>query len=284
MGILNKKLNALELSLLDEGKGLEGIFSLQRDLMEGYIKCKALPEYPIDLSLRDSQKTIRHITGAFIEELSEAFTEYEKLFEAINANSPNIPRDTKMTDYLAAMNEEIADSLHFFIELLIYANIDEGSIKAYYSRMLKEELIPESIYNENNTLATILQVSIYSNNKSGHNQRGYNVKLLRPDQYGFEDNNCTLGFRVYHPSYFLLLKDILWTITNNLYKAQNSLKAKAWRKQETKVDLGKFQLDIMECFLSYFCLIAFLGISEEAIFEVYCKKNKINFDRQNNNY
>jgi len=282
MSILDVK--GIDVAPMLNGKSLEHIFRLQEDLMLGYLEVEAdFPKWPLDLRQKKSHHFIRDLMGRITEELIEASGKYEELSEIILANKKLRPGE--LSEVLAACNEEMADSFHFFIELLIFITIDDSSIKAYYKKCFEENLIPESIYNEDNILGTALGYALYCNNKMGLNLRGINVKSISPDTHHFEDSNCTKGFRNFHPGYLNNLVQINWLLIKKLYIAQNkNLKNKPWKKQESEVNIGLFQLDLMEAFLSFMQLLVYLGLDEMAVYEIYAKKNIINLERQKNNY
>ena len=282
MSILNVR--GMDVSPMLSGKSLEHIFRLQEGLMQGYLEVEDdFPKWPLDLRQKKSHHFIRDLMGRITEELVEAADKYEELSKAILSNQSLKPGE--LSEILAACNEEMADALHFFIELLIFVTIDENSIKAYYRKCLEENLIPESIYDDSNLLGTVLSYAIYCNNKMGLNLRGMNAKSIAPETHHFEDSNCTKGFRNFHPAYLNNLVQINWFLIRKLYIAQNkNLKNKPWKKQESEVNIGIFQLDLMEAFLAFMQLLVYLGLDEMAVYEIYAKKNLINTERQKNNY
>ena len=282
MSILNVK--GIDILPTLNGTCLEKIFQLQEDLMLGYLEVEDdFPKWPLDLRQKKNHHFIRDLMGRIIEELVEASNTYEELSEVVLSNKKLAPG--QLSEILATCNEELSDALHFFIELLIFITIDEGSIKSYYKKCAEENLIPESIYDEDNILGTALGYAMFCNNKMGLNLRGMNVKNIQPETYGFEDNNCTKGFRNFHPEYLNNLVQINWFLIRKLYTAQNkNLKNKPWKKQESDVNVGIFQLDLMEAFLAFMQLVVYLGLDEMAVYEIYAKKNAINLERQKNNY
>lgn len=283
MSILNQALSPEDMGIMLNNTHLESIFQKQKSLIAQYINLGSLPEWPLNLSLKTSQKTLKDINLALLEELGEIFESYEKLHNSIIVN-PNTFSPAELTLALANLSEEVADTLHFLIELLIYAQVDEGGVSTYYRRMAKDKLIPPSIYNPNNLLSTILQVATWANIKEGYTPTGLSIKQLHPKTLGFEDNNCTLAFRLYHPAYLTGFKLLLWDFTAKLLTSQNYLKSKAWRKQQPTVDVGNYQLAVMNAVLTYFQILAYVGFTEDSLYEIYTKKNNICLNRIKENY
>lgn len=55
------------------GKYLECMYSLQKELLEQYIKVEGLPQYPIDVNTKKSQIILKDFVGRVIEELAEGY-------------------------------------------------------------------------------------------------------------------------------------------------------------------------------------------------------------------
>ena len=85
-------------------KILELIFDRQRELMVAYKEIEQLPAWPISLHTAHGQKTLRDFAWRATEELAESYEAYEA--------------GNKEHQY-----EELADSTHFMVELLIFAGV-----------------------------------------------------------------------------------------------------------------------------------------------------------------
>jgi hypothetical protein len=88
---------------------LNAIFSRQHELMVKYKEIENLPSAPVPLHTLSGQRVIKDFAWRTVEELAESFEAWEK-HEDFN------------TAELHAL-EELADSFHFFVELLLFAGI-----------------------------------------------------------------------------------------------------------------------------------------------------------------
>ncbi len=79
------------------------IWGLQLSLIEHYKKIEHLPEFPLNLDLKEHQALIKDFVGRVIEELAEGHEHYRLGNKALG-------------------DEEIADALHFLVELLIFTH------------------------------------------------------------------------------------------------------------------------------------------------------------------
>lgn len=133
-----------EPGIIPDHKYLEEIYQMQKNLLSGYIGIEGLPQYPVDINTKASQTLLKDFTARVIEELSEGYESFENvmaLFEANHAKLVQTQGDcieyTEILNNLQNANEENADAIHFFIELLIYANIQPEDIMAYMVKWVR---------------------------------------------------------------------------------------------------------------------------------------------------
>lgn len=86
------------------------IFARQSELMTKYQEIEGLPSPPLSLHLASAQRVLKDFAWRTTEELAEAY-------EALAKHSS----DDETAK--AHAHEELADALHFFVELLIFAGI-----------------------------------------------------------------------------------------------------------------------------------------------------------------
>ena len=87
------------------------IFGRQRELMLKYKEIEQLPDPPLSLHHAHGQRIIRDFAWRSTEELAESFEAYIKW------------KETGDTVHIHHQIEELADSLHFIVELLIFAGV-----------------------------------------------------------------------------------------------------------------------------------------------------------------
>ena len=89
---------------------LGAIFGRQRELMVKYKEIEHLPEPPVPLHTLAGQRVIKDFAWRTVEELTESYEAWEK------------HQGDRSVAELHAL-EELADSFHFFVELLHFAGI-----------------------------------------------------------------------------------------------------------------------------------------------------------------
>lgn len=121
---------------------LEKLYDLQRELMKGYLKIeKDLPEWPIDVNSRKGQVVLKDMSARVIEEMGEGYesTGYAlELLDKYGYNLDIIPMNDRqmLLNHLQNSNEEQADAIAFYIELMIYSNILPVDIYSYVERVI----------------------------------------------------------------------------------------------------------------------------------------------------
>lgn len=89
---------------------LRMIFARQAELMEKYRSIEGLPHAPVSLHLAAGQKILKDFAWRMTEELTESYEGWFKHNDRADAEVHAL--------------EELADAVHFFVELCIFAGID----------------------------------------------------------------------------------------------------------------------------------------------------------------
>ena len=64
---------------------LENIYSLQKELLEGYIGIEGLHPYPINVNTKKNQSLIKDFVGRVIEELGESYESLVFIYEIMQS-------------------------------------------------------------------------------------------------------------------------------------------------------------------------------------------------------
>lgn len=97
---------------------IEAIFTKQRELMDKYKEIEQLPSPPLSLHTAASQRILKDFAWRTVEELTESFEAFEKHEDEETQRSHGL--------------EELADAVHFFVELAIFAGLTaEQCVNAY---------------------------------------------------------------------------------------------------------------------------------------------------------
>lgn len=80
------------------------------------------------------------------------------------------------------------------------------------------------------------------------------------------------------------IRDLIHRITAEIYEADNTLRNKAWKTTHVHTDVDHFKEELIDGFHFYVQLFIELGLTAEDVYNLYCKKNKVNVFRQESNY
>lgn len=289
---------------IEGNKYLEEIYSMQKNLLSGYIGIEGLPQYPIDINTKASQTLLKDFTARVIEELSEGYESFQAV-DGIMQNSHYKIRAgddlvyIELLNHLQNANEENADAVHFFIELLIYANIQPEDIMAYMEKWVKDNKCEQSTVDYFNSIRNDVlytaqslgvkwlmderDIEVIFDSNSTNMLRWYEEK----DSETFPEYNEKLlkgGYKYNHENYALQYPYILWKITHHLNIARNFLKNKPWKQSQVMTQELKYQAELVKAFI-YFCgYLGWIGMDSKEVFYIYFKKNHINLFRQKSKY
>lgn len=90
---------------------LRAIFARQRELMAKYKEIEQLPSAPVSLHHAHGQRVIKDFAWRTVEELTESYEAWDKHGDRTIAETHAL--------------EELADAVHFLVELLIFAGVSE---------------------------------------------------------------------------------------------------------------------------------------------------------------
>ena len=183
------------------GNYLGCIYQLQKELLKGYIGIEGLPQYPIDVNTKKSQVLLKDFTGRVIEELAEGYEAMLQVEELTVKNKFWVDSYdgndlTQCLNHLQNVGEEMADSLHFMLELLIYANIEPEDIDTFVNTWL-EKHAPE-VYKKVKGYDTISKAMIMGSTLILHDRVLYQdsgrkyvdlIKVYDGSGYGLVDSD-----------------------------------------------------------------------------------------------
>lgn len=281
--------------VIKDGRYLEKIYELQMDLINEYVKIERTPAPPININTKSSQVLLKDFTGRVIEELAEG---YESLIEVDALTEKNRlwqyeydEKDMVMCfNHMQNASEEMADAMHFMVELLIYANIQPEDIDAYVSKLIPatDEVGPEL---HNNVIAKCMI-------------RGTSdIREMYPEILNFKyvpmrnvwahcyqdlplpknENLIHCGSR-YNHDYYRLFKAMLWDVTYHLNIARNFLKNKPWKQSQMMTNEELYQEELVKAFIAMMGAFYEMGIDDTNLYYIYFKKNLTNKFRQRSKY
>lgn len=278
-----KAKDVLELVNRDIGPEEESLFRVytkQSVLMRHYIDMGDLPPHPIDITKKENQALIRDLIGRVICELAEGYKEYCDIYTLTHQPDRDM---SVINDKLYAFNEEHADTFHFIVEIMIYANIDFQDIGAYIIAQAHDKQLHGLVDMHNRDDLN----SIITNYCAHHLFTLYgvdlrtilfnNLKLKAPDDF-------ILGGRAISDTAHETYRSILWDLTYLLQMANNELKAKPWVQNPKESNIPNFQQKVAEAVVQFFLYTYALGHTPVSLERVYSVKNYINLERVKSKY
>jgi len=282
--------------LLDQFDGKhawEIIWAHRIELMQKYNEKGKLPNWPLNLEEKEGQVFIRDLMGFLEEEIFEAFEHLEQTELALRKTD----LDTNgRIDHLLKFNEEIADTLHLWFEVMIYFNIDLYAIEDYYKTLVKQKVlmpIPEAD-NYEDILGLALRYGfmvVYANNNITNQtlQLGALNVINMSTQYAIDEQQIPwellMGGKFISAKVVRESRDYLFDAIKHLQKARNTLKIKYWRNQDDRPNYEALHSNIMEAWLYYVCFLCRNNFqTPEQILHVYLRKHFINIDRLKNEW
>lgn len=107
---------------------LEEVFEKQLGVMHKYAEIEKMPQWPLNVNTREGQKWFKDFLWRTTEEIAESYEAF---------------REGNQTHTI----EELADALHFFVELLILAGFDAKWARDQIFTRDPEMDVPEAVNN-----------------------------------------------------------------------------------------------------------------------------------------
>lgn len=297
---------------ITNGQYLEELFSLQKGLLDDYIKIEGLPQYPININTKKSQVLIKDFIGRVIEELAEGYESilsvkeltfthkyWYNLGTAIESSEERKGFELAIS-HLQNISEEMVDALHFFLELLIYVNITPEDLKNWFinqythKRGLKEyiENVTKGKYDLNNTLDMLgftFQIMEKGSTVGPYNSIDLLEKYkITHDEKGIDLRYLTMSSLITTSGVSIDYPGVLWGITYVLNLARNCLKNKPWKQSGVITDENNFRSMIIEAFVAMMVLFRNMLRDKlewyDDLYWLYFKKNQVNHFRIKSKY
>ena len=274
-----------------DGRYLERIYELQKELIDHYVKIEGLPPYPIGVNTKKSQVIIKDFVGRVIEELAEGY-ESMVLIDQLSVKNLSWTYEYNSIEFGQCLNhlqnvsEEMADAMHFMVELLIFVNIQPEDIMEYIrvnSGKLFESVL-RNVGNYNNVIDVAMNYgcALFTPTMDIEN-RG--IDLLSVETVDdTTDIELYQAAHIYSHKFYVQFKEALWDITYHLNIARNFLKNKPWKQSQMMTDELRFQAEIVKGFIKMMGAFALIDITPENLFHIYFKKNRANAFRIRSNY
>lgn len=283
---------------VNNGEYLEMMYAHQKDLMEGYIKIEGLPGYPLNINNKKAQIILKDFSARVTEELAEG---YESTHLAVNKlkevgfNTNKLEEDDwrMIINHLQNSNEEQADATAFFIELMIYADINPED---FWDIIREEELLPEDIvtyYDQEpeGLLEALMIIGVVLLNSNNSNLINLPLRYRVIDREDFKsleeyENTCLYipAFQELSEVYHEVEPIMLWDVCYHLGVARNYLKNKPWKQSGELTDEKPFKREVILGFIKYMGYLSYMGFTPSSLYNLFWRKNQVNKFRQKSNY
>lgn len=249
--------------LPNKGETFVSIFKLQKDLLEEYLKIEKFRPWPWDIDIPEDQKAIKDFIARVVEELGEGYESYLKVYWAYVNNS--LTRELIINN-IFNLNEEIADALHFMMELFIVTDITHKDLVEWGISFN----FPDIAIEDYNNLYTIFDNTTPLNTTT-------TPEVVLPELSG-------LGGLEISNKQLVNLSKWCWEVTYHLQLARNTLKNKPWKQTHMRSDKRVFVTEMGYALRSFISLTKSIGINEQNLYSLYYKKNMINKFRIQSKY
>lgn len=282
-----------EKPVYEDGKELEFLYQLQTGLLDKYLDIEKLPKYPININSREGQSVIKDMTARVIEEIGEGYESTTYALQMLDEKGPNFNGWSQedyqlLLNHLQNSNEEQADALAFYLNLLLYSNIQPEDIYSYCQENLFKNVQNKSkpIINSLNFLMDIglgiLDHRFVDFSSMWDKEEGYpfNWEVLSESVMSeYFDRDDYNKVNVYTPAFHnisWLMHDneakFAWEMTYHLSVARNYLKNKPWKQTMELTDEIRYQGEVVYGFLLLLGYFKFIGFTPESLVRLrYCK-------------
>lgn len=273
-------MDIIKLQPFNNGKLLEGLFTYQLHLIEWYSELGMLDKPPLDFGQRKHKSFIRDLTADITEELVEANEAYLALINFYNQNGAMLQPETlhfslelreELDQLLASYNEEVADVLHFFVELMIYSNLTSEDLTQI---ALRSEEIPINVEGLNMYLNKGRDKFLENRDLIGLRFQAWDA--LPRNKY---PDRTDIGGRYVSAELLLALESHSYSIIRALNRVRFTLKSKYWKKSDIPLSISNYQTAVLSAWEALFDYLAFMGFEAKQLYSQYELKNIINQNR-----
>lgn len=290
-----------EICPCDPGVELEKMFQLQESLLEKYLSIEGLPHWPLNVNKREAQAILKDMSARVVEELGEGYESTTHVLQMLDKLGYNFNTKWTREDYrqllnhLQNSNEEQADAIAFFINLLLYSNIDVKDIKSYIiSKKLNNCVDPtHTVCIDNMSTEFIMMVGLYllATRFSDIYDNHHTWKVLDKSLFEIFNIGNYNGVISYTPGFNCISWDshdieakICWEISYHLSVARNYLKNKPWKQTGEMTDETRFQEEVVIAFLELLGYFKFIGMDANSLLQLRYKKHLVNEFRIKSKY
>ena len=287
-----------EVCQCEPGLELEKIFQLHEGLLEKYLPIEGLPHWPVNINKREAQAILKDMSARVIEELGEGYESTTYVLEMLDKLGFNFNRWERedyrqLLNHLQNSNEEQADAIAFFMNLLFFSNVGVDDVKNYIVAKGLNKMVDGTIPKEDMSTdflmmvgLGILQTRFEDAKENLHTWDLFNKPLF--EQFNIKDfdkvASYTPAFHKLSWEYHDVEAKMCWELSYHLSVARNYLKNKPWKQTGEMTDEQRYQEEIVIAFLELLGYFRFIGFTGESLLQLRYKKHLVCEFRIKSNY
>jgi hypothetical protein len=268
---------------------LEKIFQLHEVLLEKYLPIEGLPHWPINVNKRESQIILKDMSARVIEELGEGYESTTYVLEMLDKIGFNFNRWEReeyrqLLNHLQNSNEEQADAIAFFVNLLFYSNITVEDVKGYLVAKGLNKMVDSTIPKEDMSTDFVMMVGlgILQNRFEDSKENQHTWDIFNPglfEQFDIKDYDKVASYtpafhKISWGSHDIEAK-MCWELSYHLSVARNYLKNKPWKQTGEMTDEQRYQEEVVIAFLELLGYFRYIGFTAESLLQLRYKKHLV---------
>lgn len=261
------------------GKELEFLYQLHTGLLDKYLEIEHLPKYPININSREGQAVVKDMAARVIEEIGEGYESTTYALQMLDKNGYNFNTWSQedyqlLLNHLQNSNEEQADALAFYLNLMLFSNISPEDIYSYCKEKfnLKANNLSDCM-----NIGYDLLISRFSKTKilDDNPWTMLSDRIMRDYFYRSDYETVNVYTPAFHKIswYFHDIEaEMAWEISYHLSVARNYLKNKPWKQTMELTDSIRYQSEIVYAFILLLGYFKWVGFTVESLLQLrYCK-------------
>ena len=229
------------------------------------------------------------MSARVIEELGEGYESTTYVLEMLDKIGFNFNRWEReeyrqLLNHLQNSNEEQADAIAFFVNLLFYSNITVEDVKGYLVAKGLNKMVDSTIPKEDMSTDFIMMVGlgILQNRFEDSKENQHTWDIFNPglfEQFDIKDYDKVASYtpafhKISWGSHDIEAK-MCWELTYHLSVARNYLKNKPWKQTGEMTDEQRYQEEVVIAFLELLGYFRYIGFTAESLLQLRYKKHLV---------
>ena len=190
----------------------------------------------------------------------------------------------QLLNHLQNSNEEQADAIAFFVNLLSYSNITVEDVKGYLVAKGLNKMVDSTIPKEDMSTDFVMMVGlgILQNRFEDSKENQHTWDIFNPglfEQFDIKDYDKVASYtpafhKISWGSHDIEAK-MCWELSYHLSVARNYLKNKPWKQTGEMTDEQRYQEEVVIAFLELLGYFRYIGFTAESLLQLRYKKHLV---------